>query len=251
AVDHHLLEAALVVEHVVGNADPLRHRAGVIDVLAGAAGALAMGRGAMVVELQRDADDVVALGLEQRRRDRGIDATRHGDDHAGVPRKAFDVEAVEHCGRFRLEPLRGPAPMSSAQASRHLYYRHSMPRSHGRAGAPRRIERRPFVPGGRPRASDDVGMPSKPLDQKTFWQNAALAFGASIAVRPAAMGPPSRISWCNRRQLGCGATIGARLDPLQRPPAPLGAKGAGKELATFGTPPGRSAAAMRPASTRT
>ena len=42
------------------NADALGDRAGVVDVLAGAAGALAMGRGAMVVELQRHADDVVA-----------------------------------------------------------------------------------------------------------------------------------------------------------------------------------------------
>src|SRR5262249_17732071 len=77
-------------------------------------------RGAMVVELQRDADDVVALGLEQRRRDRGIDATRHGDDHAGVARGAFDVEAVEHCGCFRLEPLRAPKPMWSGRAPRPL-----------------------------------------------------------------------------------------------------------------------------------
>jgi hypothetical protein len=47
--------------------------------------------------------------------------------------------------------------------------------------------------------------PTKPLDQKMFWQNAALAFGVSIALRPA--------PW-SRRKLGCGATIGARLDLL-------------------------------------
>ena len=52
AVDHRFLEAALVVEHVMRNADALGDRAGVVDVLAGAAGALAVGRGAMVVELQ-------------------------------------------------------------------------------------------------------------------------------------------------------------------------------------------------------
>ena len=55
-----------------------------------------MGRRAVVVKLQRDADDVVALGLEQRRRHRGIDAARHGDDDAGVLRPAFDIETVEH-----------------------------------------------------------------------------------------------------------------------------------------------------------
>ena len=52
AVDHRLLEAALVVEHVMGNADPFGDRARVVDVLAGATGALAVGGGAMVVELQ-------------------------------------------------------------------------------------------------------------------------------------------------------------------------------------------------------
>ena len=96
AVDHRLAEAALVVEHVVRNAERLGDAARVVDVLAGAAGALAVRRRAMVVELQRDADDVVALGLEQRRDDRGIDAAGHGDDDAGVLRPAMQVEAVEH-----------------------------------------------------------------------------------------------------------------------------------------------------------
>jgi hypothetical protein len=148
AVDHHFLEAALVVEHVMGNADPFRHRTRVIDVLAGAAGTFAVGRGAMVVELQRDADDVVALGLEQRRRDRGIDATRHGDDHTGVPRRAFDVEGVEHCGCFRLEPLRAPEPMSSGRASRHFIIGTRCPdRTAARAGPA--ANRAPAVLAGR------------------------------------------------------------------------------------------------------
>ena len=59
-VDDRLLEAAFVVEHVMGNADALGDGARVVDVAAGAAGALAVGRGAVVVELQRDADDVIA-----------------------------------------------------------------------------------------------------------------------------------------------------------------------------------------------
>ena len=64
------------------DAERLGDAAGVVDVLAGAAGALAVHGGAVVVELQRDADDVVALALQQRRDDRGIDAARHGDDDA-------------------------------------------------------------------------------------------------------------------------------------------------------------------------
>jgi hypothetical protein len=45
--------------------DPLRDRARVVDVAAGAACPLAVGGGAMVVKLQGHADDVIALGLEQ------------------------------------------------------------------------------------------------------------------------------------------------------------------------------------------
>ena len=66
----------------------------------GAAGALAVGRGAMVVELQRHADHVIALGLEQRRGHRGIDAAGHGDDDAGVLRAAVEVEAVGHAAPY-------------------------------------------------------------------------------------------------------------------------------------------------------
>ena len=58
-----------------------------------------MGRRAMVVKLQRDADDVVALGLEQRRGHRRIDAAGHGDDDPGLRGRALGVEAVEHCCR--------------------------------------------------------------------------------------------------------------------------------------------------------
>ena len=95
-VDHGLAEAVLVVEHVMRNADALGDIARVVDVLAGAAGALAMGRRAMVVKLQRDADDVVALRLQQRSRGRGVDAAGHGDDDPGILRTAFEIETVEH-----------------------------------------------------------------------------------------------------------------------------------------------------------
>ena len=53
-----------------------------MNVLAGAAGALAVRRLAMVVELQRDADDVIALLFQQRGDDARIDAAGHGDDDA-------------------------------------------------------------------------------------------------------------------------------------------------------------------------
>ena len=62
------------------NADRIGHAARVVDVLARAARALAMRRCAVVVELQRDADDVIALTLQQCGHDGGIDAAGHGDD---------------------------------------------------------------------------------------------------------------------------------------------------------------------------
>ena len=55
-----------------------------------------MGGGAMVVELERDADDIVALALEQGCDDGRIHAARHGDDDAGLRGIGRKVECVEH-----------------------------------------------------------------------------------------------------------------------------------------------------------
>src|SRR6516164_3925809 len=96
--DHRFAEAILVVQHIVRDADSFGDVARVVDVLARAAGALAMGRCAVVVELQRDADHVVTLRLQQRSRRRGIDAAGHGDYDAGVLWTAFEIETVEHGG---------------------------------------------------------------------------------------------------------------------------------------------------------
>src|SRR5260221_8756718 len=200
AVDHHFLEAALVVEHVVGNADPLRHRAGVIDILAGAAGTLAMGRRAMVVELQRDADDVVALGLEQRRRDPGIDATRHCDDHAGVLRRAFEIEAVGHLRLFPARTLRGPTPVSSGGTSRHLIIgTRCRDRTAAREGWA--VWSIGLVPGGNPRdltiwATTGATPPIR-ARQPNHWIKrcfgaTASGSGANRSVRPLVGKPPPR-----------------------------------------------------------
>jgi len=78
------------------DADPFRDIARIVDVLPGAAGAFAMGGRTMIVELQRDADDVVTFGFQQRSRRRGIDAARHGDDDPGVLWTAFNIQTVEH-----------------------------------------------------------------------------------------------------------------------------------------------------------
>ena len=128
AVDHRLPETGLVVEDVVRDAERLGDPARVVDVLAGAAGALAMGRGAVVVELERDADDVVAL-LREERRDHGrVDAARHRDDDARVGRRLRQIEGVQHgCRAFeaRASSRRGglgsigdPAPVAPGRAQR-------------------------------------------------------------------------------------------------------------------------------------
>ncbi len=58
-------EACFGVDHVMRDAETVGDGAGVADVAPGAAGALAAGSGAVVVELQRDADDLVAGFGEQ------------------------------------------------------------------------------------------------------------------------------------------------------------------------------------------
>src|SRR3954466_14948054 len=88
-----------------------RNVAGVDHILSGAAGALAMGRRAMVVKLQRDADDVVAFRLQQRSRRGRIDAAGHRDDDPRVLRTAFEIETVEHgSGRKRSGRTSSPWP---------------------------------------------------------------------------------------------------------------------------------------------
>ena len=67
AVDHALAEAAFVIEHIMGDPEPVGDHLGVVDVLAGAAGARAPHRLAMIVELERDADDLGA-GAARRAR---------------------------------------------------------------------------------------------------------------------------------------------------------------------------------------
>ncbi|MNE40344.1 hypothetical protein D3C80_1343550 [compost metagenome] len=85
-VDHGVLEAAFVVEDVVGDADQFGGQTGVVDVLPGAAGALLLERRAVVVELQGDADHVIAGLGQQGGDDGGIHSARHGRDHAGADR---------------------------------------------------------------------------------------------------------------------------------------------------------------------
>ncbi len=93
-VDHLGAKPRLVIQHVMRNAEPRRHLAGVENILAGAAGARPMFRFSLVVKLHGDADDVIALLLEQGRDHGRIDAAGHGHDHAGFTRRLGQVETI-------------------------------------------------------------------------------------------------------------------------------------------------------------
>jgi len=108
-----MAETLLVVENIMRNADEVGDTARVVNILTGAAGALALDRLAVIVELQRDAHDVVALLLQKRGRDGRIDAARHGDNHPRLLGASREIEAVQAC-RFveglthdRLPPAGG------------------------------------------------------------------------------------------------------------------------------------------------
>jgi len=76
----------------VRDVECLGHPAGVVDVLPGAACALAMRRLAVIVELERDADHVVAGALDQAGRHRGIHPARHRHDDAGSLRRPREIK---------------------------------------------------------------------------------------------------------------------------------------------------------------
>ena len=68
--------------------------AGIVDILPGTTRAFAALRRTVVIELQGDAHDFIALPMEERRHDRRIDAARHCHHHTGVRRSALYPKAV-------------------------------------------------------------------------------------------------------------------------------------------------------------
>ena len=81
ALDHFLAEARFVIEDIVSDAQPVGDRARVADIVARTACPLAAGGGAVIVKLQRHADNFRAARRRQRGHDRTVDAARHGDDY--------------------------------------------------------------------------------------------------------------------------------------------------------------------------
>ncbi len=115
-LDDVLAKGALVVEDVMREAQPVGHRPRVANIVAGAARALASVGGAVVIELQRDADHLGPAVRGQRGDDRAVDPAGHGDDDPAVAGGARQVEqrgrALETIGgghgAAALTPLAAP-----------------------------------------------------------------------------------------------------------------------------------------------
>jgi len=77
-----LVEAALEIDDVMGNADPGSHAARVVQVVDRAARPETHLSIALVVQLHGQTDHLVSLPREERGRDRGVDAAGHRHHHA-------------------------------------------------------------------------------------------------------------------------------------------------------------------------
>ena len=68
----------------MGDLKLVGHAAGILDVLSGAARPFPADRLSVIVKLEGNAHDVIALLLQESRHDGRIHASRHGNDHAGL-----------------------------------------------------------------------------------------------------------------------------------------------------------------------
>ena len=118
-LDHLLAEAAFIVEHVVGDAHGVGGRARIMDVLAGAAGALLLDGLAVVVELQGDAHHLIAGPSQEGGGHGGVDAARHGRNDARANGQAHRLAGgLKHAVRERCVHVgaRGRARQAAGQA---------------------------------------------------------------------------------------------------------------------------------------
>src|SRR3546814_11768275 len=83
-VDHRVAETAFMVIDMMREAQPVGDRARVANILSGAAGADALRLRAMIIELERHADDLGARSRGERGDDARTDSARHGDDDPPV-----------------------------------------------------------------------------------------------------------------------------------------------------------------------
>ena len=76
----------------MGNTDRFGDLLGIEDILTGAAGFFTLYRFAVIVELERHTNDVIALLRQQGRGHRAVHATRHGDNDARIRGRFGDTK---------------------------------------------------------------------------------------------------------------------------------------------------------------
>ncbi len=107
------LEAGLLVDEVVGDVELLGYAAGVVDIIYRTASALyglghafVSGEAALVPELEGEADELVALRLEERGDRGGVDSAGHGygDGLGGGVFECFGCCGLCSCHVYPLPP---------------------------------------------------------------------------------------------------------------------------------------------------
>ena len=99
--DDRLLETVLVIQHVMRDAERVRHAPRIHNVPPSAAGALTRHGRSVVVKLKRNANGLVARGRNQCRRQRRIHTTRHRNDDpvlAGTAAEPQTFRGKSRCG---------------------------------------------------------------------------------------------------------------------------------------------------------
>ena len=79
--DHCLEKMGFIVKNIVRDTKLIGDIPCVINVFTGTARPFTPDRHAMIVKLERDADDLIAFAQKKPRRDRAVHPARHGDDH--------------------------------------------------------------------------------------------------------------------------------------------------------------------------
>ena len=100
-VDDRFAELVLVIQDIMGKAHAFGHATGIVDVLARAARAFLGQCRAVVIQLQRDPDDIISFGFQLRRNDGTVHAPRHRHDDTRLRRGFCETKAVQFgCGRI-------------------------------------------------------------------------------------------------------------------------------------------------------
>ena len=100
-VDHGLSKDAFVVEDIVGKPHRFRHPAGITDVRSRTTGALLCQGGSVIIELKRDAHDIIALARKFGGHDGTVHAAGHGHDDTGFRRRLRKAKRVQVFGSVK------------------------------------------------------------------------------------------------------------------------------------------------------